>query len=389
MVGPRERGRACRARPATAAAATEPTVTDADLVAGRIPPDAAFPGLGALDVAAARAALARAGVDAEGVIAVVDAAMEQALRAVSVERGVDPRGLALVAFGGAGPLHACALADALGMPAVIVPARAGVLSAVGLLGAPRQRRPRARRGPTPRRPRRARRARCESPRWPTAGRDARSAPDAPTSTSSLDCRYAGQSHELTVPTVDEFHDEHERRNGYARPDAPVEVVALRASRARSPSPVDLGALPPAGATAARPARRSIAEPDCTIWVPDGLAGRRRGAAGALVLTRGACVTPRPGGAAGADRRGSTGVAEEMGAVLRRAAFSPNIKERADCSAALFTADGELLVQAEHIPVHLGSMPASVRGRDRRRSAIGARPGRAGRSSTTRSPAAPT
>lgn len=55
----------------------------------------------------------------------------------------------------------------------------------------------------------------------------------------------------------------------------------------------------------------------------------------------------------------TGVAEEMGAVLRRAAFSPNIKERADCSAALFTADGALLVQAEHIPVHLGSMPASV------------------------------
>jgi N-methylhydantoinase B/oxoprolinase/acetone carboxylase alpha subunit len=56
----------------------------------------------------------------------------------------------------------------------------------------------------------------------------------------------------------------------------------------------------------------------------------------------------------------TGVAEEMGAVLRRAAFSPNIKERADCSAALFTAEGEMLVQAEHIPVHLGSMPASVR-----------------------------
>ncbi|MDQ1438205.1 MAG: N-methylhydantoinase [Acidimicrobiaceae bacterium] len=55
----------------------------------------------------------------------------------------------------------------------------------------------------------------------------------------------------------------------------------------------------------------------------------------------------------------TGVAEEMGAVLRRAAYSPNIKERADCSAALFTAAGELLVQAEHIPVHLGSMPASV------------------------------
>src|SRR5207248_2036283 len=56
----------------------------------------------------------------------------------------------------------------------------------------------------------------------------------------------------------------------------------------------------------------------------------------------------------------TAIAEEMGAVLRRSAFSPNIKERADCSAALFTPEGELLVQAEHIPVHLGSMPASVR-----------------------------
>ncbi|MBW3548842.1 MAG: hydantoinase B/oxoprolinase family protein, partial [Actinobacteria bacterium] len=55
----------------------------------------------------------------------------------------------------------------------------------------------------------------------------------------------------------------------------------------------------------------------------------------------------------------TGVADEMGAVLRRSAYSPNIKERADCSAALFTPEGELLVQAEHIPVHLGSMPASV------------------------------
>ena len=75
-------------------------------------------------------------------------------------------------------------------------------------------------------------------------------------------------------------------------------------------------------------------------------------------------------------------------MLRRAAFSPNIKERADCSAALFTADGELLVQAEHIPVHLGSMPASVRAAI---DALGDRPrARASRSSsTTPSPAAPT
>ncbi len=116
----------------------EPTVTDADLVLGRIPVGTAFPGLGGLDAEAASVALGRAGVDAGGVVAVVDAGMEQALRQVSVARGVDPRELALVAFGGAGPLHACALAEALGMPAVIVPPRAGVLSAVGLLCSPVQ-----------------------------------------------------------------------------------------------------------------------------------------------------------------------------------------------------------------------------------------------------------
>src|SRR3954454_2921681 len=135
-VGPRSAGAvpgpACYGR-----GGTEPTVTDADLVLGRISADAAFPGLGRLDLAAAGRALESAGVDAAGVVDVVDAAMVGAVRAVSVERGVDPRGLALVAFGGAGPLQACALAEALDMPAVIVPPRAGVLSAVGILGAPR------------------------------------------------------------------------------------------------------------------------------------------------------------------------------------------------------------------------------------------------------------
>ncbi len=137
VVGPRSAGAlpgpACYGR-----GGEEPTVTDADLVLGRIPAGAAFPGLGGLDAEAAWAALGRAGVDAGGVVAVVDAGMEQALRQVSVARGVDPRELALVAFGGAGPLHACALAEALGMPAVIVPPRAGVLSAVGLLCSPVQ-----------------------------------------------------------------------------------------------------------------------------------------------------------------------------------------------------------------------------------------------------------
>ena len=100
------------------------TVTDADVVLGRIPADTALAGLGSIDAAAARRALHRAGVPAAGVVAVVDASMERAVRVVTVEQGIDPRDLALVAFGGAGPLHACGVADALGMRTVIVPPRA-------------------------------------------------------------------------------------------------------------------------------------------------------------------------------------------------------------------------------------------------------------------------
>jgi N-methylhydantoinase A/oxoprolinase/acetone carboxylase beta subunit len=259
-----------------------PTVTDADLVAGRIPAGAAFGGL-RLDPAAAAAALAGAGVTAEGVIAVVDANMERALRAVSVERGVDPRGLALVAFGGAGPLHACALAEALGMPAVVVPARAGVLSAVGLLTAPRRRdlvrswaHPDDHAGLVE-----ALAALSEAARA-LVGHGTGVEVDVEV---ALDCRYRGQSHEITVPDVAAFHDEHRRRNGYARPGDPVEVVALRAVATRPPEVLP-GAVPdpPARLGGPRSGPAVIAEPDCTIWVPDGWVARP-GAAGALVLRR--------------------------------------------------------------------------------------------------------
>ena len=218
-VGPRSAGAvpgpACYGR-----GGTEATVTDADLVAGRLPEGIALPGLGVLDAGAARAALARAGVDAAGVIAVVEAAMTQALRAVTVERGVDPRGLALVAFGGAGPLHACGLADALGMPAVLVPARAGVLSAAGILVAEDQR-DLVRSWPTPGDHRGLDEAMAELGR---AARQALGESGAPDDgevevETSVDCRYRGQSHELSVPAVAEFAAEHRRRNGYAMADA--------------------------------------------------------------------------------------------------------------------------------------------------------------------------
>ncbi|MGH8993621.1 MAG: hydantoinase/oxoprolinase family protein, partial [Acidimicrobiia bacterium] len=266
-------GPACYGRGGTA-----PTVTDADLVLGRIPTGAAFPGLGRLDAEAAAKALEAAGITAEGVVAVVDAAMEQAIRAVTVERGVDPRDLALVAFGGAGPLHAVALAEALDMRAVIVPPRAGALSAVGLLCSPRQREL-VRSWPTP-----GDLDHLEEALAELAGQ-ARAAVAGSGDVEvevALDCRYAGQSHELTVRAVEDFGAEHERRNGYTRPGAPVEVVALRA-RARRPAPLDPEDLPSVSRERIEgPA--VAAEPDCTMWVPEGWTAEPQ-ASGAWVITR--------------------------------------------------------------------------------------------------------
>jgi N-methylhydantoinase A/oxoprolinase/acetone carboxylase beta subunit len=279
VVGPESAGAvpgpACYGRGGTA-----PTVTDADLVLGRIPTGAAFPGLGVLDVDAARAALARAGVAAAGVAQVVDAGMERAVRVVTVERGIDARDLALVAFGGAGPLHACAVAESLGMRAVIVPPRAGVLSAVGLGSAAPQR---------------------ELVRsWPDPG-DHTGVPAELAALAAevgalpgidgaaaevrtfVDCRYRGQSHELTVATIHDFPVEHALRNGYALPDAPIEVVALRA-RARGPAPLDPAELPVV-VRDRHVGPAVVSEPDCTVWVAPGWVAAPHDT-GAWVLTWG-------------------------------------------------------------------------------------------------------
>jgi N-methylhydantoinase A/oxoprolinase/acetone carboxylase beta subunit len=276
VVGPRSAGAdpgpACYGR-----GGIEPTVTDADFVAGRIPDGVEMGGL-LLRREHATAALERAGVTAGGVIAVVNANMERALRTATVERGVDPRSLAMVAFGGAGPLHACELADSLGIETVLVPARAGVLSAVGILTAP------------------ARRDVVRS--WPTPndhgglddaleelGDVARElvGPGAAV-TTSVDCRYEGQSHEITVPEVDSFAAEHTRRNGYARPGAPVEVVAIRAT-ASEPAAVAIEDLPVVERIAAPVVGpNAISEADCTIWVADGWTASP-GVGGALILRR--------------------------------------------------------------------------------------------------------
>jgi N-methylhydantoinase A/oxoprolinase/acetone carboxylase beta subunit len=276
VVGPRSAGAvpgpACYGR-----GGTQPTVTDADLLLGRVPKDAVFSDLGQLDVSAARAACEHAGVVPEGVVTVVDAAMEEAVRAVTVTRGVDPRELVLVAFGGAGPLHACAVAGALGMRGVIVPPRAGVLSAVGLLCSPRQREL-VRSCPTSADD-------TDLVRAATALADeARALVGRAGATVEVayDCRYVGQSHELTVSSPAAFASEHERRNGYARPGAPIEVVAVRA-RATAEAPLNIDALPaPKRAPVRGPA--VIVEPDCTVWVPEGWSATPH-ELGAFVITR--------------------------------------------------------------------------------------------------------
>lgn len=263
VVGPQSAGAdpgpACYGR-----GGDRPTVTDANLLAGRIPADGALPGLDRLDTKAARDALDRAGLTPEGVIDVVNVNMMRAIRRVSIERGVDPRLLALVAFGGAGPLHACDLADALGMPTVVVPPRAGVLSAAGMLAAPRQV-DLVRSWPDGRDHQGAERAAAE-----LSHQAAEQIPGGTVNVEiAFDCRYAGQSHELTVAEIGEFEEEHRRRNGFARPGAPIEVVAVRAS-ARQPAPVDLHDLPdPGHRRGTHKGPTVIAEEDCTIWVATG------------------------------------------------------------------------------------------------------------------------
>lgn len=224
---------------------TEPTVTDANLVLGRIPPETLLAGVVELDVEGARRAIEGLGRDlglgpmdtASGIIKVVNTHMERAIRTVSIEEGVDPATAVLVAFGGAGGLHAVELADALGISSVVVPPHAGVFSALGLLMSP---------------PRLdlSRSVQLDG----TDGLD--DLIDDLTATAQrrfaaehgrvegvarafVDMRYLGQAHEVTVPMGDDlvqsFHKEHQRRNGFSRLDDPVEVVTLRVEVMSQPS----------------------------------------------------------------------------------------------------------------------------------------------------------
>jgi N-methylhydantoinase A len=246
-VGPRSAG----ADPGPASyglGATELTVTDANLLAGHLPPDLALGGSLRLDAAAAGQAASRlarlAGLDgdvvANGVLEIVDAHMERALRSVSVEEGSDPRESVLVAFGGAGGLHASRLARRLGVRTVLIPPHSGVFSALGLLmAAPRAdvaRTVMLTEGHPTLTPHR------EDLRSGAGSRFTEMFGAAPESVAvSADLRYFGQSHELEVPADgaweevrSRFEIAHTERYGFSRPGEPIELVNLRAAASGTP-----------------------------------------------------------------------------------------------------------------------------------------------------------
>ncbi len=226
----------------------QPTVTDANLILGRLAADHFLGGQMALDVLGAEAALTQlaqaanlqakpgltlAQTTALGVIAVVNAHMERALRVISVQRGHDPREFTLVSFGGAGGLHAADLARSLGIPRVLIPPNAATLSAFGMLAADVVKdyaRTVMRPGDTPY-------AELEALLAPLVEQGqadllTEGVPPAQISLEQLlDVRYRGQSYELTIPLTPtfrtDFHTAHARAYGYSEPGVPVEVVNVR------------------------------------------------------------------------------------------------------------------------------------------------------------------
>jgi N-methylhydantoinase A/oxoprolinase/acetone carboxylase beta subunit len=229
-VGPRSAG----ADPGPAGygrGGTESTVTDANLVLGFLDPERPLAGGVRLDLEAASAAVQRlagelgltdARACAEGILQVANTEMVRALRVVTVERGIDPRRFALLAFGGAGPLHAAAIAEELGIRRIVVPRAAGVLSALGLAAADRRRD----------------QAQSVLLRGDALTDHALAGLAGGADEVTWDARYAGQSHELALRDVEPsagalreaFAAAHEERYGYRDDRADVELVTVRTAQ---------------------------------------------------------------------------------------------------------------------------------------------------------------
>ena len=241
-----------------------PTVTDAHVVLGQLLVERPLAGLDRLDAGEARRAVASIAEAlslpveeaALGILKVADAAMERAIRVITIERGVDPRGYALLAFGGAGPLHAVSIARGLSIPRVVVPAVAGVLSAFGLVAAETGKEG-SRSIVCPLRDADLGAVNAIVDDLATQGTDALIAEGIEAKgirvLVSADLRYAGQSHELEVaaaePRIDldsldaleaAFHRVHRERFGHAQPERAVEWVTVRVRVAGPEQTAELG-----------------------------------------------------------------------------------------------------------------------------------------------------
>jgi N-methylhydantoinase A len=224
---------------------TQPTVTDANLLLGRLQPTFFLGGRMMLDenrarghFAEAKSPMKTAEAFAEGIVRVAEATMEKALRVISVERGYDPREFTLVTFGGAGPLHACALARSLQIPRVLVPRMPGALSAVGILLADEVRDY----SKTVMLPPAHKELEPHFRRLEELGsREMKAEGLNAAAMRTLDMRYVGQGYELNInwtsDFVSRFHQAHELRYGYSDSRHPVEVVNVRVRMIAATQPI--------------------------------------------------------------------------------------------------------------------------------------------------------
>jgi N-methylhydantoinase A len=266
LVGPESAG--ARPGPACYGKGSEATVTDANLVLGRLIPEFFLGGNMEVYPERAHAALGRLGramgltgrgsveEAAEGVVRIVEANMERALRIITVERGHDPRDCTLLAFGGAAPLHACALATGMGMTGVMIPADPGLLSAHGVMQGPVVRD--LSRALTIVDPAFEKLQRLALPLQKRSRQQVQSegiAPTRVTANSYVKLRYLGQSLELEVPLSPDFRRAfdhlHQDRFHYCDPAKTVEAVAIRATATGRPS---VAQRPRIRRSSSRPAR---------------------------------------------------------------------------------------------------------------------------------------
>ena len=425
-VGPQSAG----AYPGPAAygrGGTQPTVTDANVVLGRLNPRSLLGGRMQMHPEHARKAIEQLvphlKVDviaaAAGVIEIINVNMMGAVRVISIEQGQDPRDFTLVAFGGAGPLHAADIARNMGIRNVLVPPRPGVLSALGLLHADV-------------------RGDFSLTRLTIASSDALGLLNAGFDALRrrggewlrgelgasaraqfdwlVDMRYCGQNFELSLELkdgkldarslprlIERFHERHREFYGYVMRDQPIEVVNLRlAVNVRRATPPHEKHRAVGGSTKdAMIERRPVWFPErgfvaTPVYERERLPANCRLSGPAIIEQMDTTTVVPPRATLRSDRRGYLhmevpslavkpaarrtsrrrapavdpikaevvarhliATSEEMAATLMRTAFSPNIKERADCSTAIFDRQGQVIALAHRIPMHLGSMVGTV------------------------------